>query len=100
MKNIQKARGLRRRCCKRVTIETQKARTEALKEEAEKIYEDILKLKQNKNTNIGCGFILTQDQKLVRELLDPNDSTWDVDEWASSISFFEATKYQLENWEK
>jgi hypothetical protein len=45
MKNIQKARSLRRRCCKRVTIDTQKARTEALKDEAEKIYEDILKLK-------------------------------------------------------
>lgn len=62
MKNIKKAKGLRRRCCKRVTVETQKERTRMLREEADVILNDIEELMKNtKTTNIGCGFILSTD---------------------------------------
>ena len=54
----------------------------------------------HKPTNIGCGFILTSDPKLVRKITRSADHPLKYEEMRKEISFFEATKYQIENWEE
>ena len=42
-----------------------------VKEQAEKIMRDMEKaIQSHKNTNIGCGFILTTDKKLVKKIVN------------------------------
>ena len=54
---------------------------------------------KHKQTNIGCAFILTKDKKLVKNITRSNDRLW-TEDMRKEITFFEATKYQVENWEQ
>ena len=56
-------------------------------------------IQSHKPTNIGCGFILTSDKKLVKKIVNSNTSLL-YKEIRNKISFFEATKFQVENWEQ
>ena len=49
-------------------------------------------IKSHKPTNIGCGFILTTDKKLVKKIVNSSSPIFEH-ESREQISFFEATKY-------
>ena len=49
-------------------------------------------IKSHKPTNIGCGFILTTDKKLVKKIVNSSTPIFSNDS-KEKISFFEATKY-------
>ena len=56
---------------------------------------DIEKFKQlvgNKTMNMGCGFILTSDRKIVKDIIKHADPLF-KDKWQKNMTFFEATKY-------
>ena len=56
-------------------------------------------IESHKATNIGCGFILTSDKKLVKKIVNSSSPIFTT-EMRDKVSFFEATKYQVENWEQ